>query len=764
MRKEYPYLQDSWISTEEGAAKRRNFLKTIDNFVNQKQYVKITLLNWHEDPIKELEGELSSGNITKDGSSAIRRTCSLSASLNRGEYNIEDADMDFAINKKVFIEIGIKNYSDEYPEYPILWFPQGVFFIVSCSINSSTTSAVNISLSLKDKMCGLTGDIGGKFPATVILDEVDTQNAAGEYVTEKVLLYNIIQEMVHHYGGEDLNNIVIEDVPLRIKRVMKWTGSNPLYLVQAKGTSAGANNLYYNAYLEVPEDTTSDQQVIEITNGNDAGYIYDDLVYTGELIAAPGESVTSVLDKIKQLLGNYEYFYDVFGVFHFREIKNYLNTTQGKILLDDMKKNDYLVEVTSGKSTYTFSDNSNIISIAQNPKYENIKNDYVVQGLRQMTGTDISYPVRYHLAIDTKPKVMNIYQNLLLYQETNSNLIKAAFPQWVKDFASLPLPGNFNLIYYYYENEEDISTYHFYYWENDVYKEVKPYEVSGKAEGAKSTVCFWRTNDKDLSAGYQPTDWRSELYLRGLLMKNKALDSGIYFTNLIKNPGLVLEDKTWKGAIARNMANERIDTSFYFEELEAFWPQIYDLANHRFYAEEKLRKNETFNPSTLTDGNYFLDFIDSNSSGLGQYSVQNIGRRSDVVVDEEVNCLFQPDIPDIVFINQDDDNRDALVAECQIQGQPFTQVRPEIYWAFATGGYKNGAFDKIKYELYLHTNYQKTVTITALPVFYLEPNVRIDINDKSTNTYDDFMLQNISFALGAGNIMSVTANECFERF
>ena len=238
MRRTYPYLNDSFYEDANSALKRRNFLKTIDNFVNQKQYVRLTLLNWNEEPLKEIQGVIASGSLSKDGSSSIRRTCSLTASIDSGEYDIENMSYDFAINKKIFIEIGVENHSNQFLDYPILWFPQGVFFIASASASSSVSSAVSLQLTLKDKMCGLSGDVSGTLPAAVIFDEMDTQDASGAYVTKKVLVYDIIKELVNHYGGEDLNNIVIEDVPRRIKRVMKWTGSNPLYLVPKQSGSA----------------------------------------------------------------------------------------------------------------------------------------------------------------------------------------------------------------------------------------------------------------------------------------------------------------------------------------------------------------------------------------------------------------------------------------------------------------------------------------------------------------------------------------------
>ena len=748
MRKIYEYLEDNYYEDANSQKQKRKFLSTLDDFVNQKQYVKITLLNWHEDPIKEIAGELTSGTLTKDGSSAVRRTCQLQCSVNGGEYNVEDGEMDFAINKKVFIEIGVKNYTNEYPEYPILYFPQGVFFISSFAITSSATSTVNISLTLKDKMCGLNGEVGGSFQATMILDEQDAQSPSGQYVTEKVLIYNIIQELVHHFGGEDLNNIIIEDVPLRIKRVMKWSGDNPIYLVPISTED-------YTWYNVVEENPTDADGVIQVQNGTDAGYVYDDFVYSDDLTANLGENVCTILDKIKSYLGNYEYFYDVFGVFHFREIKNYLNTTQAKTIVEDMNANNYLAEVTDGKTVYSFDDKKNLISLTANPRYGNIKNDYIVQGLRKMTNSDISYAVRYHLSIDKKPKPGNTYYNILSYTEKDTNLVKLAFPLTVDSETQLPMPGNFNLIYRTKDSNK------FYYWEDEVYKEVPVISYYPPKSELTTFASEEKIEASIKNGGYTTKDWRTELFLQGLLAKNNGTDSGMYYSNLQSDYNFYLNSTSWLKDIYDQVSRERIDTDYYFEELEAFWPQIYDLDKQEFIGTQE---NKTLYTESLTDGNFFLDFIEPSTSGLGEFSVSNIGRRTDAVSNEDINCLFQPSIPDIVFLNVDADDFQDMLDECRTKGQPFTQVKGDIYWAFSTGGYKNGAFDQIKYELYQHTTYQKTLSLSALPVFYLEPNSRIKINDASTNTYGDFMLQNISIPLGAGNTMNCTANECLERF
>jgi len=38
--------------------------------------------------------------------------------------------------------------------------------------------------------------------------------------------------LVNHWGNESLSKIIISEVPLKIKQVVKWTGKNPIYVVK----------------------------------------------------------------------------------------------------------------------------------------------------------------------------------------------------------------------------------------------------------------------------------------------------------------------------------------------------------------------------------------------------------------------------------------------------------------------------------------------------------------------------------------------------
>jgi hypothetical protein len=73
----------------------------------------------------------------------------------------------------------------------------------------------------------------------------------------------------------------------------------------------------------------------KIEYGQTVGYRVTDLVYPGDLIVNVGESLTSMLDKIKNMLTEFEYFYDLDGRFVFQKKKSFTST-----LWTPLKSND----------------------------------------------------------------------------------------------------------------------------------------------------------------------------------------------------------------------------------------------------------------------------------------------------------------------------------------------------------------------------------------------------------------------------------------
>lgn len=695
------------------------FLKEIAGLHIKEYFVKITVLNWKEEPIQDIQGKVISASLNIDGNSIIRRTATISVAIDETNNNITSTRNLLSINKKVNLQIGFINNTKKYKDFSILWFPFGVYVITDNSISYSNTGLV-ASLQLKDKMCLLNGDCGGTFPASVIFDNYSTIDENGQEVIERPTIYQIIQQLVNHFGGQQLGKIIISDLDNRVKQVVKWTGTSPLYVFL--NNNQYIYTLQQNSSMEVPEDWPDIKTVFSY--GEDVGYIYTDFTYPGDLIGDAGNTVTDILQEIKNVLGNFEYFYDIDGNFIFREKKNYLNNAQSKYLLDSINKNNeyykknnesllmvpdyinaissnpysgYLISTNNGTSAFQFEDDTLISSYSNTPKYSQIKNDFVVWGIRKTTD-GIEIPLRYHLAIDKKPIPGNTYE-VFEYQDEMDGLKKWGFPLKFETKAEFPTQGAANV---FYCDMSDSKNPKIYKWGKDENDEFNYILMDTKLESIETT------------------DWRTELFFQGLVANVLGTESNYYFAELFNQ-----------------------------------WPALYDIRNHKFF--EDAVKN-------ASDINYFLDFIDSPSAAVGQLSVENIGRRTKVLNEQSnVNCVFQAWIPDIVFIKRGQEDTDTRRMECQARGQNYCQVDATIYDSLQMGGSKYSAYEEIRQTIHEYTKYNESISIQTLPIYHLEPNTRITVKNKESNIYGDYMIESLSFTFDNSSMLTINATRAPEK-
>lgn len=676
------YLQDT------------SFLKQLSGFHIKEYFVKIIVLNWQEEELQNIEGKVISANINIDGNSIIRRTATLSVYIDDTNNDITSANNLLSINKKVKIQIGFNNVTDKYLEYSVLWFPLGVYVITGNSISYSDSGLV-ASIQLKDKMCLLNGECGGTFPASVVFDNYTTIDDNGNQIISKPTIYQIIQELVNHFGGQQLGKIIISDLDTRVKQVVKWIGHVPLY-VYKKG-----EQYQYSLSEQQTEKIEWPKEVFEY--GQDIGYIYTDFTYPGDLIGDAGNTVTDILEKIKEVLGNYEYFYDIDGNFIFQQIKNYLNNAQSKYILDSLNdrklmpdyiNKPYLIDINNKTSVFEFKDSNLISSYSNTPRYEAIKNDFIVWGIRT-TSEGYEVPLRYHLAIDKKPKVGNKYK-VFQYTDESTGVQNWYYPITFDSKESFPSKGAAGVFYYDGKN--------IYKWGEVTNQQYDYIMIDATLEQIETT------------------DWRTQLYFQGLVANVLGTDSNYYFAQLY---------------------NE--------------WPLIYDIRNKQFY-------DEVINNPTQI--NYFLDFIDQPSAGIAELSVNNIGRRTQVInADKNVNCVFQAWIPDLILIDLGLNEKEVkeLKEECQKRGQPFYQIERVLYDATDIGGSRYSAYEEIRQVFHQYTKYNETISLQTLPIYHLQPNTRITIENAESNIYGDYIIDTLSFTLDNSSMLTINATKAPEK-
>lgn len=695
--------------------KDQYFLKQLDELRLKEQFVRLTVLSWTEEAVSEIQGKAISGSLTLDGTSSVRRTASFTMFAEQKENDLSHIDQDLSINRKVRLEIGFRNtvptymydtrdektheITHHYVNYKelygdIVWFPLGIFVIFDPSISHQVQQGVTISISLKDKMCLLNGDAGGVIPASVTFSEKEDSNGD----IQKPLISQIIFQLVNHFGAENAAKIVIEDIDDKIKQVMKYTGSNPIYYLETTGGTVTTRRFFLDRTeaLNAAAATGQDESdIVTFEYGDDIGFVLTDFVYPGELTCNPGDTVTSVLDKIIAVLGNFEYFYDVYGNFHFQEIKNYLNTTYTTTVMNKLNESpSYDVDFSSGKSVYAFEGTKLISAVTNAPAYSNVKNDYMVWGVRKSADGETEIPVRYHLAIDHKPEIGQ--EHYVNFYEDDYGITRAGaeFTFTYNNTSEFPNPGAEATLYIV----GNLDNRQFYRWSKD----RGYYQV-------KQDDCMVTT-----------VDWRQELYYEGI----EAQDTGT-------------------------------DQPYYFAELLNEWPKLFNLKTQQFYDSVKE------NPSGI---DFWLDMIDDTAE-VGEYSVDNIGRRGVVVQQDQINCVFEQEVPDLVFIdiNQNEADIQQEKRECDAAGQDWVQVDSTIYSLLTIGGSQNSCYERICDMLYQYTNMNQSITISAIPIYYLEPNTRITVRDDAAGINGQFMISSISLPLDVESSMNISAYQCKQK-
>lgn len=687
----------------------KDFLLKLDKNQEREIFARITALTFQEKPVESIEGRVTTGSINVDGNSAVRRTCSLTIVSENFDYS----NYYWGLNTKFKLEVGLKNIIDQtYPE--IIWFPQGIFVLTSFN-SSRSTNNFTLSLQGKDKMCLLNGEVGGNIESSVnfgIIEEVKKIN--GEKFTKitKIPIYEIIRNMIHEYAGEPYHNIIIKDLDSLGLELLEYRYDTPMYLYRdidsniyenvlfngekecevfnKDGTSYRTilNKLTYQELEMLVDPLTGSSEpkiikmdgnqyyVAKVEYGQTAGYRTTELVYAGDLIGNAGDTITSILDKIKNMLSDFEYFYNTEGQFIFQRKQTYVNMPWTPII-----ENTYVDNlILSSEYAYEFRGAELISSFNNNPNLLNLRNDYSIWGVRG------EIPVHMRYAIDVKP---TSYTSITVAGADDQEILNEYNSKYAADLKPQESKN--------YNTEE-------WDWREIIYQMAQDYYKYGHLfDDFEQRII---SANKDLypagQTGYEQyyTDilsfWRKELY----------------------NPDP--EDK---------------EKENYFSETEnyPYWNKTV------YMAPEKL--------------NFWFDFLDADGE-LSQFSASLIGSRPKVVNDNNVKSIYFRETPNVIFIeNQSQADKDSAYTYIQI---PNTNL-------FSISGQGKSAKDKLDELIYQHSYCIDTVTINALPIYYLNPNTKIYLFDEKTNLNGDYVISRMTIPLNYNGIMNITATKASKQ-
>lgn len=787
----------------------KEFLAQLDSYPQKILYAKVIALNWNESPIREIQGKIISGSINIDGASAVRRTCSLNLTTDPLATGMDMESLDWALKTKIRVEIGLQNFiNKEYPD--IIWFPQGTFVMTSYS-QSINAQGFNIQLQAKDKMCLLNGDVGGNLYAAHKFDTIKTLMDDGSEIEEKIDIYHIIREAVHTYAQEPYDNIIINDLESCAVELISYTAKNePMYVyavadkngvLQENICFGNSNNL--GKFLEAFVNSDEYNQHLVMTGtygqvnllakddiydgvrnplaanfylikacdyGETAGYQLTSLTYAGDLTAAVGEAVTSVLDKIKNQLGEFEYFYNLAGQFVFQRKRIYYNSKWTNAVTTE-QGTYYDSLANSSALSYRFNSGQLVESFANKPNLTAIKNDFSIWGHLTST-TSNQIPVHLRVAIDERPEIYesprgkiyranhvahstpaggNVYdvdwRELIFQMAYDYQRRTDKMEQYAAALDGLAYPTDddqYAFLYFEPVEKQPIETSdtrNIYIYKEHEWLRLKPVEFDK-----------YRNSEYDF---FVSTDTIPEKVKKILVLWEKTFHTGYdaYYTDMLEfwrqlyigpeNYDITIQDEE-TGEYYRSKYME--DSEFARWAGNGYWnPDILEyspIGREVFFIHPELML-------------FWIDFLDTDSNLL-PYRVSAIGRRTKAVNDSDVKAIMFGDVPPLLFVNGTIDDQ---VVDTGYVGYARVNIPSNIwnYLSISTQG--KSAKEALDALIYQCTYYNETITLSTIPIYYLEPNTRIQVYNKETNINHEYLINSLSIQLQHDGMMSIQASK-----
>ena len=151
---------------------------------------------------------------------------------------------------------------------------------------------------------------------------------------------------------------------------------------------------------------------------------------------------------------------------------------------------------------------------------------------------------------------------------------------------------------------------------------------------------------------------------------------------------------------------------------------------------------------------FWFDFMDTQGE-LEQFSVPAIGDRAKVENDNQVKAIYYREIPNIIF-------QTGVSGSGNKTGYRYFNV-PSAFTMFSKSTQGKSAKDAIDSLLYSYSYCIESVSITSIPIYYLDTNTRIYVSDVEAGIEGEYIISKISMPLSYNGTMNITATKAAQR-
>ena len=201
--------------------------------------------------------------------------------------------------------------------------------------------------------------------------------------------------------------------------------------------------------------------------------------------------------------------------------------------------------------------------------------------------------------------------------------------------------------------------------------------------------------------------------------------------------------------------------------------------------------------------NFWFDFLDSEGE-LSQYSVKNVGTRPKAENNSDVKAIYFRETPNIIYIDENsieytkinitedmfyedgayyyindgsggytlaldwNPNQTYYISSLDLQralkpGYSFLQIPSQFSNIFKFSSQGKSAKDELDNLLYNYSYCTETISMTTLPIYYLQPNTRIFVRDDNSGICGEYIVSSFTIPLTYNGTMNINATKAVEN-
>ena len=149
------------------------------------------------------------------------------------------------------------------------------------------------------------------------------------------------------------------------------------------------------------------------------------------------------------------------------------------------------------------------------------------------------------------------------------------------------------------------------------------------------------------------------------------------------------------------------------------------------------------------------NLLHNDKARLTYHSIKNEKKS---LQDNNVKRVFYEQIPEIIFISNNRENNYT-----QRPGYTYINLPSELEGLFTISAQGKSAKNMLDQFLFDYAYCAETISVSSIPVYYLEPNTRIFVRDDNSKINGEYIISSINLPLAYNGTMSISATKATQN-